>query len=235
MSKDNASSPASEPLMSAHERIEWLLQFLRLDIQNLRPGELLDLRTDVANFCFSSGQVLTAILSPDRDSDVNLFLFTGEGGEEQKSASDPAWNLVWELQIRVVVGVNSLREGEVWKPFDPAHEGRAPAPEWELEVRSDGTLSRRYQGTIRAAFVAAAADALQEYWPQLRYCKHEPCGALFLPDHGSKYYHEPGCSQRARSKKFEPKRKRKKRDYHAEYISRSLSKDKKKGAKHGSG
>lgn len=251
MSKAIRNGPASQPdPMSDHERIDWLLEFLRLDIQHLRDGEMLDLRTDVTNFCLSSGRIAAIIPSDsERDQKASAFLWAEEEGPEQLlpvGSVGAGWNLIWRIQLMVEVGIRNLEDshenpkgilastGHVWKPF-----GTGDAPTWQLELRDDGTVSRRYVAPLRQAFVAVAADLIQEYWPLLRRCKDEPCGTLFLPSHGAQNYHEPACSQRTRSKKFEPKRKLKKRDNHEEYKKgyrgpgtprrRSKPKAKKKG------
>ncbi len=109
-----------------------------------------------------------------------------------------------------------------WYPFKDLEP-----PGWLLKRRGDGTLVRSYPGQLSVIFLAAAADVLVTWWPQLRRCKHAPCRAWFLPRHGRQVYHNADCSYKARWSKFASKRER---NYREEYEKR-LEREKKRGAR----
>ena len=85
--------------------------------------------------------------------------------------------------------------------------------------RLNGATTRRScvstWGNWRTSTVASAADVLVRWWPELRRCKHEPCGVWFLPTHGRQCYHDARCASAARYQRFKPTR-----NYKAEYARR---------------
>lgn len=209
--------PDHPPAPSERERLEWLLVFLRTDVETMRPGELLDLRDDVMRLRQHGAAV--DMLSPEEAAAIVAgdFIFRSEG-RQQHFTGDPlprmiasSRELLSELQESLRAGIAALERTGRWRPFT-----ERSAPRWEL-VRHGSAIARHYTGSVTQVFMASAADLLTTWWPRLRRCKHEPCRTLFLPSHGKKEYHDPKCSQQARWVKFAPKRER---DYHEEYARR---------------
>ena len=114
------------------------------------------------------------------------------------------------LQDDLRAGVNAL-QASMWHPFGL----QGPAPPWSFERGNDGAIVRAYMGGRRTITLASAADVLVRWWPELRRCKHEPCGAWFLPTHGRQCYHDARCASAARYQRYKPTR-----NYKAEYARR---------------
>ena len=193
-------------------RLLWLLDFLSRDIAALRTGELLDLRDDIIAFCLSLNSSVGAINVMSKRDRQDMYLLAGTFEKGHDRLVEKLRDLLGELQSSILNGVSQLRSGEVWSPFEVGK-----GPEWELQLRKDGTVRRKFSSELRQGFLASAADLLSRWWPALRRCAHEPCGALFLPRHGRQKYHDPGCSQRTRWANFAPTRKR---NYRKEYDDR---------------
>jgi hypothetical protein len=119
--------------------------------------------------------------------------------------------LMAELQAQLRSGVAALQREGAWQPFGLT----GPAPPWSLERRADGTIRRSYLGAWSTVTLASAADLLVRWWPHLRRCEHEPCGAWFLPTHGRQRYHDVRCAGQARYQRFKPTR-----DHKSEYARR---------------
>ncbi len=189
---------ASRPAPSTRERAEWVLEFLRRDVGDLSPGEVIDLRDDIIRFRHGTIEVE----SFDLDELHALFPWdfkpAQQEGVEKSATSDPSRpviaatrELATGLQVRLREGVAALEADGRWEPFAT----NKPAPHWSIHLRSDGTFERRYTGRQATVFLASAVDCLLEWWPELRRCKHEACNALFLPRHGRQRYHASSCRQ----------------------------------------
>ena len=192
-----APDPASRPAPSTRERAEWVLEFLRRDVVDLSPGEVIDLRDDIIRFRHGTIEVE----SFDLDELHALFPWDfsrAQQGVQKSVRSDPSRpviaatrELATDLQGRLREGVAALEADGRWQPFAT----NKPAPHWSIHRRPDGTFERRYAGRQSTVFLASSIDCLLEWWPELRRCHHEPCNALFLPRHGRQRYHAPACRQ----------------------------------------
>jgi hypothetical protein len=117
------------------------------------------------------------------------------------------------LQVGIRYGSHALTEtpGHAsWHPFSGG------GPGWKMVQAPDGTLVRFYIGDWLTVSVAAAADLLMRWWPQLRPCAG--CRWLYLPAHGRQRFHEAACAARVRYEKFKASR-----DYTAEKVRRYAS------------
>lgn len=195
---------------SGRERMEWLLDFVQEHIGELRAGELLDLRADAHALAervpFRDADEV-ARFKPDADPTERRLLTAGgeDGGREQLAS----------FQGPVREGLTLLEDRGFWQvPFFEEGEG---GPGWLLLQADDGTVLRRYSAPISAKFLAAAADLIARWWPEIRRCAYEPCGRWFLPRHGNQRYHDSACSTTARQERYA---ERHERDYRAEYEKR---------------
>lgn len=188
------------PNPTFEDRVDWLLKFLRTDLAALRPGERIDLETDVVRFLRDPASLVPGPppdpyrLAPERDP----LQITEDA-------------LLGRLQAVLKEGVERLSTpGLRWVvPFDKI-------PRWVFEVEDDGTIARRYEGGLATVLLASAADLLVAAWPSLRRCAYEECQVLFKPSHGLQHYHSPNCSGLARWERFAPKR-----DHKQELIRRN--------------
>ena len=194
---------------SDRECIRWLLEFLRCDLAALRPGELRALRNEVFPYLlYKSRATLTVI---DKDELLALGpLPPRRPGVDARHVIAAAREFMGRLQDDLRAGVNALQAG-MWHPFGL----QGPAPSWLFERGDDGTIVRAYMGGWRTITIASAADVLVRWWPELRRCKHAPCGVWFLPTHGRQWYHDARCASAARYQRFKPTR-----NYKAEYARR---------------
>jgi hypothetical protein len=187
------------PIPPDRVRLEWLLTFLRVDIDAMRPGALLDLLTDV----FEMLQ-LPALASVTEFDDPDLRALK----PARVDATDPIVvlkrDLLTRLQRALRTGVDALSDRGSWAPFGliAAH---GVAPRWTFERRADGVVVRAYVGAWLPITIGAAADLLVHAWPELRRCKYASCGVLFLPEEGRQRYHDPKCSARARWHRLPPR------------------------------
>ena len=194
---------------SDRECMLWLLEFLRCDLAALRPRELLDLRNEVFPYLHYKSRATVTVFHEDE------LLAHGpvpprRPGVDSRHVIAAARKFMGGLQDDLRAGINALQAG-MWHPF-----GRqGPAPSWSLERGDDGAIMRAYMGEWRAITIASAADVLVRWWPELRRCKHEPCGTWFLPTHGRQCYHDARCASAARYQRFKPTR-----NYKAEYARR---------------
>ena len=194
---------------SDRECIRWLLEFLRCDLAALRPRELLALRNEVFPYLHRKSHATLTVIDEDELLALGPVPPTRPGVDAQDVIA-AARKLMGRLQDDLRAGVNALQAG-MWQPF-----GRqGPAPSWSLERGDDGAIVRAYMGGWHTITLASAADVLVRWWPELRRCKHEPCGAWFLPTHGRQRYHDARCASAARYQRFKPTR-----DYKAEYARR---------------
>lgn len=215
--RDGTLKPAGPHAPSARVRMQWLLEFLRRDVDALTPGELLDLRLEIVPFGFG--------MPVDERPAGDTPAFPDD---------DTALKVLGELQLELRGAMEALDDGRMWLPFGITDEQRKsprvaaeasavaywngavpvtpkPPPVWVVEPFGDG-LHRRYSGDFDTLFRLAAEALLIEFWP-LRRCKYEGCQAWFLPRHGRQRYHTPSCRQQ----KFSSTRQR---DYKAEYRDR---------------
>ena len=173
-------------------------------------GELLALRNEVFPYLHGKSHATLTVIDEDE------LLAHGPGSHR----GDLAWmsrhviaaarEFMGGLQDDLRAGVNALQAG-MWHPFGL----QGPAPSWSFERGDDGAIVRAYMGGWRTITVASAADVLVRWWPELRRCKHEPCGVWFLPTHGRQWYHDARCASAARYQRFKPTR-----NYKAEYARR---------------
>ena len=194
---------------SDRECMLWLLKFLRCDLAALRPHELLALRNEVFPYLHGESRATLTVF----DEDELLALGPGSPrrpGVESRHVIAAARELMGGVQHDLWAGVNALQAG-MWQPFGL----QGPAPPWSFERGDDEAIVRIYLGNWRTITVASAADVLVRWWPELRRCKHEPCGVWFLPTHGRQWYHDARCASTARYQRFKPTR-----DYKAEYVRR---------------
>ena len=197
---------------SDRECIRWLLEFLRCDLAALRPGELLALRNEVFPYLLDKSRATVTIFHED------WLLAQGpvpprRPGVDARDVIAAARTYMGGLQDDLRAGVNALQAG-MWHPFGL----QGPAPSWSLERGDDGAIVRAYMGEGRTITIASAADVLVRWWPELRRCKHEPCGVWFLPTHGRQWYHDARCASTARYQRFKPTR-----NYKTEYARRHAS------------
>lgn len=171
--------------------LKWLLDFVRLDLDTLRPGALLDLRHDV-------------------------ILFTvGIGASFQLSEDEPSPTLLRQLQLDLRSGLHSLFvDGMRWElpeaPSEWALEPPLPpAPNLKAGAR-EPQLTFGLQ-PFRGAVLARAVHAIRERWADIRPCPH--CESFFLKVRRQKF-----CSPECRWAAFAPTRQ--KRDYSGEYRHR---------------
>jgi len=199
--KTKRNPPASPPVEPNRERIVWLLEFLRRDMTTMKPGELLDLRQDVFTYLH---EATLATITHDDDPDLRALK------PAHALATDPivvlARDLLTRIQRQLRTGVESLEQAGSWQPFGLTRDGQGA--QWSLERRDDGTVVRAYCGDWKTITLAAAADLLMQWWPQLRRCAYPPCSVLFLPEEGRQKYHDAKCSGLARWYRFAPKRNR---------------------------
>ena len=194
---------------SDRECIRWLLEFLRCDLAALRPRELLALRNEVFPYLHDKSHATLTVI--DKDEVLALGRVPSkQPGVESRHVIAAARKLMGGVQDDLRAGVNALQAG-MWHPFDL----QEPAPSWSLERGDDGAIVRAYMGGWHTITLASAADVLVRWWPELRRCKHEPCGAWFLPTHGRQRYHDARCASAARYQRYKPTR-----DYKAEYARR---------------
>jgi hypothetical protein len=135
---------------------------------------------------------------------------------------------VRELQAELRRGLETLSElGQWtlgWSDADPAVITPDVPAIWCLRV--DGEAPRiRYVGRIRQVFLATAMDLVREWWPTMRRCEDEKCGAWFIPVR-RQTFHTPQCSQRVRAVRFLERQRaasarRRGRDYHREHEKRN--------------
>ena len=179
---------------TSRDGIGWLLEFLARDVDALRPGEMLDLGTDVERYLM--GPTSARLSNEDRPL-----------GRE----------VLREFHAGLSAGMEQLESEGLWKVYEHWRQGRRRnrCPGWVLEQQQDGTLTRWWHGDVDAVLLAAASDLVAEWWSELRRCKYEECGAWFLPRHGRQHYHDPKCSAAKRQEKYQPKR-----NYRAEYNRR---------------
>ena len=194
---------------SDRECIRWLLEFLRCDLAALRPRELLDLRNEVFPYLHCESRATVTVVHEDE------LLAHGpvpprRPGVDARHVIAAARKFMGGLQDELRAGVNAL-QASMWHPFGL----QGPAPPWSFERGDDGAIVRAYMGGRRTITLASAADLLVRWWPELRRCKHAPCGAWFLPTHGRQCYHDARCASAARYQRFKPTR-----DYKAEYARR---------------
>ena len=194
---------------SDRECIRWLLEFLRCDLAALRPRELLDLRNEIFPYLHCKSRATVTVVHEDE------LLAHGpvpprRPGVDARHVIAAARTFMGRLQDDLRAGVNAL-QASMWHPFGL----QGPAPPWSFERGDDGAIVRAYMGGRRTITLASAADLLVRWWPELRRCKHAPCGAWFLPTHGRQCYHDARCASAARYQRFKPTR-----DYKAEYVRR---------------
>ena len=194
---------------SDRECIRWLLKFLRCDLAALRPHELLALRNEVFPYLHRKSHATLTVI--DKDELLALGpVPPRRPGVDARDVIAAARKLMGGVQDKLRAGVNALQAG-MWHPFGL----QGPAPSWSLERGDDGAIVRAYMGGWHTITLASAADVLVRWWPELRRCKHEPCGAWFLPTHGRQRYHDAQCASAARYQRYKPTR-----DYKAEYARR---------------
>jgi hypothetical protein len=203
---------------SAEQRLEWLLEFLQRDVTALRPGERLDLGTDVVRFLLAP-----AVIVPTAAPDGYAIALAKMKGETVPEAPAPTLTdeALLTLQTALRAGVELLSAGLRWSP---AFETQPPIV---FEPREDGTIIRRYVASLANGLLISAADLLVDTWPRLRRCAFEPCRVLFQPEHGRQKYHDPKCSALARWHRL-PKGKR---DYKQE-LANAERRDRLKATRH---
>ena len=179
---------------TSRDRIRWLLEFLRRDVDALRPGEMLDLGTD-----------------------VELYLLGPRSARLNDEDRPLGREVLREFRAGLSGGMEQLESEGLWEVYEHWRAGRRRnrCPGWALELQDGGTLLRWWHGDVDAVLLAAASDLVAEWWPELRRCQYEECGAWFLPRHGRQQYHDPKCSAAQRQRKYKPNR-----DYRAEYKRR---------------
>ena len=163
---------------SDRECIRWLLEFLRCDLAALPPRELLKLRNKVFPYLHCESRATVTVFDEDELLALGPVPPTRPGVESRQVIA-AARELMGGVQHDLWAGVNALQAG-MWHPFGL----QGPAPPWSFERGDDGAIVRAYMGGWRTITLASAADVLVRWWPELRCCKHEPCGAWFLPTHG---------------------------------------------------
>jgi len=193
---------------AGRERVRWLCEFLLADLSEPRHDELLALGVDAARY----------LLGPQArlDEDERVMLTGSDEREEDTETGVPyppslvaavrRLSVLRRLQAVVRAGTDALDSESRWAVSDvvmvsdlESTEKVQPAPPaWVLEEQDDGTIARRYEGDVGAVLAASAAGLIAEWWPELRRCDYDRCGALFLPEHGRQRYHQPACSNRAR-------------------------------------
>ena len=194
---------------SDRECIRWLLKFLQCDLAALRPGKLLALRNEVFPYLHRESRATVTVFDEDELLALGPVPPTRPGGDSRHVIA-AARKLMGGVQHDLWAGVNALQAG-MWQPFGL----QGPAPPWSFERGDDEAIVRIYLGNWRTITVASAADVLVRWWPELRRCKHEPCGVWFLPTHGRQCYHDARCASAARYQRFKPTR-----NYKAEYARR---------------
>ena len=194
---------------SDRECIRWLLEFLRCDLAALRPGELLALRNEVFPYLLYKSRATLTVIHED-ELLAHGPLPPRRPGVESRHVIAAAREFMGGVQDELRAGVNAL-QASMWHPFGL----QGPAPSWSFKRGDDGAIVRAYMGGWRTITIASAADVLVRWWPELRRCKHEPCGTWFLPTHGRQCYHDARCASAARYQRFKPTR-----DYKAEYARR---------------
>jgi hypothetical protein len=215
--------PGVPPEPSDRDRIEWLLAFLRRDLDNLRPGERIDLLADVERHLVLAGEAqLWEPWWPDESP-------------TRKDSAEHARTRKIDYALKtfredLLGGITQLEQGETWEPFTrlaPVKNSAMfvgtpfglPPVHWVLRRRRDGSIARVFtSGTTQSLLMASALDLLLRWWPDIRRCAH--CRVLFLPSHGKQQYHDAKCAAAARWAKFAPTRVRTSRDYHKEYVAK---------------
>lgn len=171
--------------------LKGLLEFVRLDLDTLREGALLDLRHD-------------------------LILFTvGIGASFQLAPEELTKPLLRQLQRDLRDGLHTMKvDGMRWPlPQEPrglALEPPVPSARNRARVSSGPRLTYDLK-PFRGAFLAAAVQEISKHWDDIRPCPQ--CGSFFLRVRRQKY-----CSPECRWNAFAPKRPE--RDYESEYQHR---------------
>lgn len=192
---------------SERSRIEWLLTFLRRDVNVLRPGEWLDLGPDIQRYVLS---------------EMNLFSIRAdrfdipERGTRKRNIKKmdlriPALKIVvqvWHQEVRR--GLDALNSGKRWTINPPLDRTIV-----RLQQRDKSVVAIYSPLPMSIGLLSVTIDLLLEWYPQIRRCRH--CSSWFLPRHGRQRYDTPTCSQQARWRKFAKTRRR---DYKAEYAKR---------------
>src|ERR1700674_3599948 len=111
--KDEEMSPTRRtpaapvaPPPSPAESLEWLLNFLRRDVGTLRPGELLDLRTDAVRFLLDANPA--AIVPTDAPDSYKIALAKRKGERvaetNRRTITDDAVLVDLQTTLRASVG-----------------------------------------------------------------------------------------------------------------------------------
>jgi hypothetical protein len=192
---------------TATDAIKWLLAFLQLDLPSLSQGDQLNLAEDVLRHLRPGG-------AKQHIAGTTL------------SSEDPVRRdvLLRNLQAALVNGINWMERLGYWEPFEErrvvdhgeaeAFIGGAAPGIWFVSG-ADGSIERYFKGELSAVLLARAADILMSWWPRLRRCKRQECGAFFLPNDRRQQFHDPKCSQKIRWHRFASTRVR---DHHQEYA-----------------
>jgi hypothetical protein len=186
-------------------RLAWLMDFLRVEVDGLRSGELLDLSHEVLAFAGTWG-AYHALAKAPLDGAVlkRLQGAVGAGVTGLFQKAPRPW--VPELgRVKVAVQFEPGSYNTTWKrprlhkrDSWPFHEGEAdmilarPRMEYQLVTPS-----------LKDLFLLAAAEEVQRGAGSLRRCWE--CTKPFVRFRKQRYC-SPSCAQRARDKRRRPKR-----------------------------
>jgi hypothetical protein len=211
----------------ARPHMEWLLRFLRVDLDRLTPGQLIDLHFEVL--------AIHGVRNPVSDHSPRvtsgISRKTPTGWKEVKTLQDALRGLGLSRTVEGVFlhdpvldseGLRTLQTGAVAAIEALEKEGQWEVPgQWSRCVveydKETGLIAKRYDSDIPTVFFATVADLLLEFWPSVRRCASPDCRALFLPSDPRQTYCSKTCSERVRQERHRPKRQR---DYQAEHRRR---------------
>lgn len=197
--------------------IEWLLKFLQQDLDSLQPGELIDLRQNARQFRDPRPALAPDVARARIEASLAKHYFDPplvELSGTLEEITQSARALLAPLQERLRAGVEALDATDLWVlTVEPEKR-----PTTVLELYPDGQVVRRFSGRFEEVFLQSAADLLARWWPELRRCKYERCGAWFLPRHGRQLYHDAPCSAVRRQETWRAEHGR---DYQAEHKKRA--------------
>lgn len=197
--------------LSDQQRAAWLLGFVQQDVDNLRPGELLNLGEDVERYLLDPRMTIAP-----GDGDENAMVILKARDREPDPDPHLSWlharrrHLLQRLQINLRAGMRALHDGKEWSPFAEAPKDRTispddnVAPSWTyVRGEEDGEYQRRYEGPLLTVLLISAGDLLMQWWRKVRRCKNADCkaapdGAFFLPHDGRQRYHDERCAGLAR-------------------------------------
>ena len=157
--------------------LKWLLDFVRLDLDGLRPGALLDLRHDVILFTVGIGASIQLRDDEPSPADLRQLQRDLSGGLHKVFVDGMPWTLP-----------QAPKEWTLEPPAGSNQNGQRSEPQLTFGLHP-----------FRGAVLAQAAEAILKHWTDIRSCPQ--CDRFFLKVRRQKY-----CSPECRWAAFAPVR-----------------------------